>query len=101
VSGILGSVLVFLWVLSNHTAAYQNANLLTFNPVWLVLGALVLARSRRARALAVALTGAAFAGLLLWLLPNKQDTARVLALSLPVHTAAMLAIARRVRLSRT
>jgi hypothetical protein len=101
VSGLLGSVLVFLWVLSNHTAAYQNANLLTFNPVWLVLGALVLARSRRARALAVVLTGAAFAGLLLWLLPNKQDTARVLALSLPVHTAAMLAIARRVRLSRT
>ena len=101
VNGVLGSLLVFLWVATAHTASYQNANLLTFNPVWLVLGVLVLARSRQARALAVALTGAAFAGLLLWLLPNKQDTARVLALALPVHTAAMLAIARRVRVSRT
>jgi len=45
------------------------------------------------------LTGAAFAGPLLWLLPNEQDTARVLALVLPIHTAVMLTIARRVRLA--
>ncbi|MGH7714037.1 MAG: DUF4105 domain-containing protein [Gemmatimonadaceae bacterium] len=99
-SGIIGTLLVFLWTATAHVAAYENANLLPLNPAWFVLAWMLVARSRRARALAVALTGAAFAALLLRLLPNQQDTSRVLALVVPVHTAAMLVIARRVRLSR-
>jgi hypothetical protein len=99
VAGILGSVLVFLWTATEHVAAYQNANLLSLNPLWFVLGGLVIARSRKARPFALILTGLSFAGLLLWFLPNAQDTARVLALMLPIHTGVALAIARRVRVS--
>ncbi|MEW5918013.1 MAG: DUF4105 domain-containing protein [Gemmatimonadota bacterium] len=99
VAGILGSALVFLWLATAHVAAYQNANLLALNPLWLVLGGLVLARSRKARSFALALTALAFVALLFMLMPNAQDTARVLALVLPIHTGVMLAIARRVRLS--
>lgn len=97
VVGFIGTVLLLLWTATAHVASYQNANLLSFNPAWLILAWLAVARSRRAPPVALALTAAAFAGMLLWLLPNQQDTARVLALVLPVHTAVMIAIARRVR----
>ncbi len=96
-AGTIGTLLLLLWTATAHVAAYQNANLLLLNPLWLILAGLVIARSQRARVLASALTAAAFAALLLWLLPNQQDTSRVLALALPVHTAATLAIARRLR----
>jgi len=98
VAGLLGTVLLLLWVATEHVAAHQNANLLSLNPLWLVLGGMAMVRSRKARALALVLTGIAFLGVLLWLLPNQQDTRRVLALVLPIHTAVMLTIARRVRL---
>jgi len=97
VAGFLGTVLLLLWVATEHVAAHQNANLLSLNPLWLVLGGMAVARSRKARALGLVLTGIALVGLLLWLLPNQQDTRRVLALVLPIHTAVMLTIARRVR----
>jgi hypothetical protein len=97
VAGFIGTVLLLLWTATAHVASYQNANLLAFNPAWVVLAGLVVARSRWAAPVALALTAAAFAVLLLWLLPNQQDTARVLALVLPVHTAVTIAIARRVR----
>ncbi|MGQ0639737.1 MAG: Lnb N-terminal periplasmic domain-containing protein [Gemmatimonadaceae bacterium] len=99
-AGILGLLLVFLWTATAHVAAYQNANLLPLNPAWLALAWLTIARSRKARTLAVWLTVAGFAALLLRLLPNQQDTSRVLALVLPVHLGVMVAVARRVRLSR-
>lgn len=98
VAGLLGAVLLFLWTASAHVAAYQNANLLLLNPLWLLLAVMAAVRSRASRGLALILTGVAFLGLLLWLLPNQQDTRRVLALVLPIHTAVMLTIARRVRL---
>jgi hypothetical protein len=100
VAGVLGSVLVFFWTATAHTAAYQNANLLPLNPLWLVLAGLVMVRSRKARPFALILTALGFAAILLWFLPNAQDTKRVLALMLPIHTGVALAIARRVRLSR-
>lgn len=99
-AGLIGTLLFLLWTATAHVAAYQNANLLSLNPLWLVLAGMFVARSRRARGLALLLTGLAFLGLLLWLLPNQQDTKRVLALVLPVHTAVMLAIVRRVRFAR-
>ncbi len=99
VAGLLGVLLTLLWSATAHVAAYENANLLTFNGLWLLLAGVFAARSRKARGFALVLTGAAFAGPLLWLLPNEQDTARVLALVLPIHTAVMLTIARRVRLA--
>lgn len=98
VAGLLGTLLVLLWTVTDHAAAHQNANVLSLNPGWLLVAGMAAAKSRRARALALLLTGVAFLGLILWLLPNQQDTQRVLALVLPIHTAAMLTIARRVRL---
>ena len=97
VIGFIGTVLLLLWTATAHVASYQNANLLSFNPAWLILAWLAVARSRWAPPVALVLTAAAYAAMLLWLLPNQQDTARVLALVLPVHTAVMIAIARRVR----
>ena len=38
VVGILGTVLLGLWVVTDHTAAYWNENLFIFNPLALVLG---------------------------------------------------------------
>ena len=101
VAGVFGTLLLLLWVATAHVAAYQNANLLSLNPLWLVLAFMCAARSRKARGVALLLTAAAFVGLLLRLLPNQQDTARILALVLPIHSAVMLAIARRVRLTPT
>lgn len=98
VAGLLGTLLVLLWTVTDHVAAHQNANVLSLNPVWLVLAGMSAAKSRKARGLALILTAVAFLGLLLLLLPN-QDTRRVLALVLPIHTAVMLVIARRVRLA--
>jgi hypothetical protein len=100
VAGIIGLLLVFLWTATAHVAAYQNANLLPLNPLWLVLAGLAITRSRKARPLAVGLTLTGFAAVLLLPLPNQQDTARILALVLPIHSATMLAIARRVSLAR-
>lgn len=97
VVGFIGTVLLLLWTATTHVAAYQNANLLPFNPAWLILAGLTVARSRWAPPVALVLTAAAFAAMLLWLLPNQQDTARVLALVLPIHAAVTIAIARRVR----
>lgn len=97
VIGFIGTVLLLLWTATTHVAAYQNANLLPFNPAWLILAGLAVARSRWAPPLALVLTAAACAAMLLWLLPNQQDTARVLALVLPMHAAVTIAIARRVR----
>ncbi|HEY7568934.1 MAG TPA: hypothetical protein VH762_15250, partial [Gemmatimonadaceae bacterium] len=99
VAGVLGTLLVLLWTATEHVAAYQNANILPLNPLWLVLAGMAAARSRRARRFALFLTGTAYLGLVMLLLPNHQDTARVLALTLPIHTAVMLTIARRVRLA--
>jgi hypothetical protein len=99
VAGLLGLVLTLLWSATAHVAAYQNANLLSLNALWLVLVGVYAARSRKARGFALLLTAVAFVGLLLWLLANHQDTARVLALVLPIHTAVTLTIARRVRLA--
>lgn len=96
-AGFVGTVVLLLWTATAHVAAYQNANLLPFNPVWLILAGLIVARSRRAHPLAIALGAAAFAALCLLFLPNQQDTSRVLALVLPIHAAAALAIARRLR----
>lgn len=95
VAGLLGTLLVLLWTVTEHIAAHQNANVLALNPVWLVLAWMTVARSRLTRSVAAALLAAAGAALLLWLLPNQQDTSRVLALVLPLHAAAAFTIARR------
>jgi hypothetical protein len=90
--GILGLVLVGLWAFTDHTAAYNNENVLQANV--LVLGLLgllpgALRRSRMGRSglvLAAVVAGVALVGLLLKLLPTfYQINSEIIAFALPVH----------------
>lgn len=104
VTGTLGVVLAALWALTDHTAAYRNANLLQTNPIALglvVLGPLAILRGRGQRAalgLAVLLAGMSLFELVLGIVPGiRQDTSRMIALFLPIHAGVLLALLRSVR----
>ncbi len=90
--GILGLVLVGLWAVTDHTAAYNNENVLQAN--FLVLALLwflpgLARRSPRARTalvFAVIVAGLSLLGLLLKLLPAfYQVNGEIIALALPIH----------------
>ena len=90
--GTLGLMLVGLWTLTDHTAAYGNenvlhANLLVLPLLWLVPGAVRRSTmGRRALMLAAVVTGLSLVGLLLKLLPGfYQVNAEIIALALPIH----------------
>lgn len=92
-AGLGGVVLAGLWMLTNHTAAHANENLLQFSPFSLVmLVALPLAlrtptqaHPRTAR-LALVLVMLSALGLLLKLLPGpSQMNLEIIALALPLH----------------
>ena len=76
VAGVLGTVLLALWTLTTHYAAWDNANLLVFNPFAFVLitAAWRSGKGRDGGRLAQTLVGvqlaAAFLGLLLHVLPG-------------------------------
>ena len=42
-AGLLGVLLTLLWTVTDHVFAHANENLLLFNPLWLVLGVLLIA----------------------------------------------------------
>jgi hypothetical protein len=90
--GILGLVLTGLWAITDHTAAYNNenvlqANLLALALVWLVPGAArQSSRSRRVLMVGTIVAGLSLVGLLLKLLPAfYQVNGEIIALALPVH----------------
>lgn len=41
-AGLLGLLLTLLWTVTDHVFAHQNENLLLFNPLWLILCALMV-----------------------------------------------------------
>ena len=82
-SGLAGVFLALVWALTDHWAAYWNANLLLLNPLWLLA---LRARWRRPVAW-LALTGVLLAGVQ-QLLPGGQYQADVLALAGPLLLAA-------------
>jgi hypothetical protein len=102
-AAVLGGLLAWFWLFSQHVATYRNENLLPLN--LLSLGLLLLLPGvafRRARALlvarriALALTLLAVLGLLLKLLPwFRQHNLEVLALALPLHAGVWLGLGRR------
>jgi len=49
-AGILGVLLTLLWAITNHRYAHSNENLLVFNPLWLILCALVVVSVASGRA---------------------------------------------------
>ncbi|CAN5625821.1 DUF4105 domain-containing protein [soil metagenome] len=94
-SGLGAMVLLGLWALTDHGAAYANENLLQLNPLSLALLLLIPALAygvQRGRNLtlyiALFIAGASLLGLVLKVLPwFVQVNAEVVALALPVHLA--------------
>lgn len=94
-AGSGGLILLGLWALTDHTAAYRNENLFQLNPLSLavlVLVPVVVYGSRRweraAVAIAVLVAALSVLGLLLKVLPGfSQVNFEVIALALPVHAA--------------
>ncbi len=94
VGGILGSLLAFLWLFTDHEAAARNENLLLLHPLLLGLAVLLPALAhgrpwgvRWAFALAAGVLALSILALLLKVLPGAQANAEILALVLPVHLA--------------
>jgi hypothetical protein len=100
--GLLGALLLYLWLGTEHWAAWANHNLLLLDPLCLLLvpGGWVVARGRKpGRAfawmlLAVALLALAALGIA-WLQVYTQQNMRWIVLLLPVHLALYAALRRR------
>jgi hypothetical protein len=101
-SGIAGLIVTGLWTLTDHTAAYDNenviqANLLTLPLIWLV-GRIVFgspARARPALVVAAVLAGLSLLGLILKLFPQfYQVNGDIIALALPAHAGVAVAVYR-------
>ena len=92
--GVLGSVMIFLWLATAHIAGHGNENILLLSPMALLAlpGAWALARggvaSPRLRALLWVLAGmAAIAGFLKFLPFRPQQNVEWVLLLLPIHLA--------------
>jgi len=104
ICGVLGLVMLALWGLTDHLAAWANHNLLLVPPLALLLlhGGWRIARGREAgpvfRVLAWTIALGAVLALFLHLLPvQPQRNAHWIGLLLPVHLALARALAMRRR----
>jgi hypothetical protein len=100
--GLGGLVLLFLWLATEHRAAWRNENLLLLNPLCLALVPAWFGRLRdrpRARAIAWVVVAIAAVALFSKILPGiVQANLHWIVLFLPIHVALALALrARRVR----
>jgi hypothetical protein len=100
--GLVGALLLYLWLGTEHWAAWANHNLLLLDPLCLLLlpGAWTLARGRRpgrvfAGTLPVVALLAIAALALAWLQVRTQQNMRWIVLLLPVHLALFAALRRR------
>ena len=100
-AGVLGSAALGAWTLTQHVFMYRNENLLQFNPLPLLLLALVpLAvvggRARRpARAVALGVAALSALGFALQALPGlDQPNGEIIALALPAHAALAWGLGR-------
>jgi len=101
VAALLGGVMLFLWLGSEHGFAWRNHNLLLFNPLCLLLlpGGWRIARCRAPGAMfgwvlgSVVLCGVA-AVFLHWLPVLPQRNAAWLSLLMPVHVALFWVLRR-------
>lgn len=100
--GSVGLVLLALWTLTTHTAAWANENLLLFNPLALLLVPLALARMRGlplprwAQSLLLAVTVLAAMAVFLKFLPLRvQSNLDWIVLMLPLHLALYFSFRRQ------
>jgi Domain of unknown function (DUF4105) len=98
-AGLLGTLLLGLWTLTTHHAAWANANLLLFNPLAFVLiGAVWRCRhgksgSRLVRMMLGIQLGAALLGLLIYLLPGlPQQNLPWLLFAIPIWLAIVVTL---------
>ena len=101
-SGLLGVLMLFLWLGTEHRFAWANENLLLFDPLALLLlpGAWRIAAGRAPgtwfRRMLAAVAALAVAALLLkWVLLFSQVNEPWIALLLPVHLAFYAGLRRR------
>jgi hypothetical protein len=107
-AGLLGGLLLWLWLFSTHRAAWANENLFLVNPVALalagVLPSALRGRSwaiRPARVLAGLVAGGAVLGLAVKALPGfPQHNLEIIALILPTQLVVGIGVRRAVRLPR-
>ena len=93
--GLLGTVILFLWLFTDHYVTYSNENVLQANPLALVLcvGLIILwFGSRRSWKLvqrtSVVVAGLAMLGFILQVSPGLDQTnGEIIALLLPAHAA--------------
>jgi uncharacterized protein DUF4105 len=104
ISGVVGVLLLFLWLGTHHLFAYRNENLFQLSPLALalaVIAPLAVFRGRmRAAAwwLATAMVALSLLGLILKALPGfDQDNLFVIALVLPGHLALAWGLMRLAR----
>lgn len=100
--GLLGLLMLFIWLGTAHRAGWANQNLLLFNPLCLLLlpGGWRLTRGRAVgpwfrRWLGVIAACAAVAWSMRWLPFPVQDNSHWIALLLPVHLALFASLRRR------
>lgn len=96
-SGLVGTIMVLTWTLTDHTFMYRNENLLQFTPLSLLLvyqlPRLFLKERSSRLAVRVSATVAALSlsGFVAQLLPSfYQVNGEVIAMALPVHLALAL-----------
>jgi hypothetical protein len=103
VVGVLGSILLALWTLTDHVFAWRNENLLQASPIALALVVLVplavVGRAGRwATRVAGLLVGLSLFGLFLHPLPvTPQANLPIIALALPAHLGLFYALWRLAR----
>lgn len=100
-AGLVGALLLFIWLGTEHRFGWANHNLLLFSPLaWLLLpGAWRLLRGRRAGrlfelVLAALLASALVAMFLHWLPVLPQRNTHWIALLLPIHAGLWLGLSR-------
>ncbi|NOY84066.1 MAG: DUF4105 domain-containing protein [Nitrospirae bacterium] len=99
VSGLLGTIILIVWFLTEHRFGHWNENILQFNPLSLVLLGYFLIFLIRGRLpqmgikLLYAVTGLSLLGLVMQIIPVfDQVNGELIALALPAHLGLLWAV---------
>ena len=98
VTGIFGLLITGLWTLTRHVWAWDNVNILFFNPLWFALAVLVARRAApgpNGRRLALFCAVLAAIGLVLGVARIPQRSEQVALLVLAPHAAVLALLLRR------
>jgi len=106
VAGVLGTLLLLLWVATAHVAAHQNQNLLFMHPLWLAVAATIpfVAAGRTVRRNVLFLVRVCavltVVGALLALTPWGQPSGAIAAFAVPMNLSVYFLTLRAVYLAQ-